>query len=269
MITRLHMGFLLLAGTLTFSCQNSPSGPEGAVVLEKHTLEKSEGKDCDKPDTLRFDCAVIDLSWPSVKEGNAALQKSVTAWTDDYLISILAPMAEEGSVPKSIDAAAKAFFAAHQEMAKEAPDSPMSSFIAESVDTVLLNDGRHLTLKIDGETYMGGAHGSPTAAIATFDVKTGKKLSWDDLITDKVAVQKLAEKKFRSERLDIFQPGEDGSPAFNFDDTFQFKLPENYGLTAEGIYFSYLHYEVTPYALGRTDFVLTFEELGALMKKVQ
>jgi hypothetical protein len=43
------MGFLLLAGTLTFSCQNNSSGQEGAVVLEKHTLEKSEGKDCDKP----------------------------------------------------------------------------------------------------------------------------------------------------------------------------------------------------------------------------
>ncbi|MBK9015225.1 MAG: hypothetical protein IPM82_14810 [Saprospiraceae bacterium] len=71
---------------------------------------------------------------------------------------------------------------------------------SRSTDTVLLNDGQHLTLEIVGYTFEGGAHGSPTAAVLTFEASTGKPLTWDDLVTDTTALKVVAEKKFKEVR---------------------------------------------------------------------
>jgi hypothetical protein len=101
--------------------------------------------------------------------------------------------------------------------------------------------------------------------VATFDVLTGKQLTWNDLVTDQKALQKVAEQAFRAERADVFQPG-DGAEPFVFDDIFQFALPQNYGLVEDGIFCYYLPYEVGPYAMGSTQFVIPFAKLGDISK---
>jgi len=256
-------GALLLG--LVFACQNK-STETTEVVVESLSLNKTEGKDCDKPDSLRYSCATINLSWPNVKQGSDALKKSVTSWANAYLASILAPGPDGKSTGNApVEDKAAEFIKAQKDFAKEAPESPMANFSAESKDQVLLNDGKHLTLQIEGNTYMGGAHGSPTAAVATFDVLTGKQLTWNDLVSDQKALQEILEKAFRAERADVFEPG-DGTEPFKFDEIFQFALPQNYGLVENGIYCYYLAYEVGPYAMGSTQFVLPFAALGEISK---
>jgi Protein of unknown function (DUF3298) len=103
------------------------------------------------------------------------------------------------------------------------------------------------------------------AAVATFESETGKQLSLNDIVTDTAALKTLLEKKYREVRTDLFQPT-DGSEPFQFDDVFQFVLPANYGLVKEGLYCHYLHYEVGPYVIGNTQFVLPFSEMGTIAK---
>jgi len=165
----------------------------------------------------------------------------------------------------SIETAADMFFKSRQEYMQEAPDSPGMVWTAECTDTVLLNDGQYLTLQLNSYSFQGGAHGSPLAAVATFNDGTGVQLTWNDLVTDTTALKTLMQQKFEKERADIFKP-EDGSEPFQFDEIFQFKLPDNYGLVKDGIYCYYVVYEVGPYAFGETTFTLTFNELGALSK---
>ncbi len=265
------MKFFIITITLfaatVFSCTNTPEPKPVPVTIGQLSYTKSEGPDCDKPDSLRLNCAAIHLQWPETKTGSDALKKTVTAWAEGFLISLLAPPLDSAAPQlTTVDAAAQNFFQTHREWTKEAPESVLSYYVAESTDSVLLNDGRHLTLMINGYAYMGGAHGSPQEAVRSFDVQTGKLLAWPDLVTDTVAVKTLAEKKFRTVRADLFQQSADGSPGFDFDDVFVFQLPVCYGLTQQGIYFHYQHYEVTPYAFGTTDFVIPFAELGALKK---
>ncbi|MBI5913967.1 MAG: DUF4163 domain-containing protein [Bacteroidetes bacterium] len=251
-----------------FSCKNGTKAPEATnVVVSTIHFNKSDGADCDKPDTLRMDCATINLSYPNVEEGSGPLKKNVAAWAEKYLTGILEGYDSLGNPisSNSLDAAAASFFQTRKDFAKEAPDAPGWGWTAESEDTVLLNNGNHLTLEIVGYTFQGGAHGSPTASVATFEASTGKQLTWNDLVTDTTALKAVAEKKFREERADIFKPT-DGSEPFKFDDIFQFKLPDNYGLTQAGIYCRYLAYEVGPYAIGETVLTISFEELGTLSK---
>ena len=247
------------------ACQNSNNGTQeetaAAPSVEQKVFRKEQGADCDKAadDETRTDCARIDLLYPVVTKGEKALQDAVTAWTNNYLFSILE--AEETPKSSTLDDAAKAFFKIHDESKKEGGASVMTGgFEVSTGSEVVFNNGKYLTLAINGNAYLGGAHGSPTEALNTFDAKSGKILTWDDLVTDKAAVQALAEKKVRKERADVFKEG------FDFDDTFNFVLPANYGLTEEGLFLYYEHYEIMPYALGATEVTLTFAELGALAK---
>ena len=228
-----------------------------APRVELQSFRKQQGKDCDQPDSLRMDCAVIDLLYPAVIKGEKALQDSVSAWTNSYLTGILAGGSDTGDKASTLSEAAKVFFKTHKDFKGSAMGG---GFEASTGSEVVYNNGQYLTLAINGYTYQGGAHGNHTEALNTFDAKTGKILTWDDLVTDKAAVQALAEKKVREARADVFQEG------FQFDDIFPFVLPASYGLTKEGLFLYYVPYEIMPYAMGETEVLIPFEELGPLSK---
>ena len=116
------------------------------------------------------------------------------------------------------------------------PDAP-ANYTVEVNDTVLLNDGKHLTLRLNGYNFMGGAHPNATSAVATWEATTGKLVKLEDLVTDLPALQKLAEQKFREAKADAFKEG------FEFTPDWPFKLADNTGLTDKGIFFCYVPYE--------------------------
>jgi hypothetical protein len=227
-------------------------------------IQKSSGPDCGKPDTAIFNCATIDFSYPQLASGPDSLRKAVDDWARDFITGWLA-MAEEPDNMPPLDEAIAGFFKMHEEQVRDMPDG-LAHYFAGSTDTVLLNDGKHLTLRLDGHSYTGGAHPNSSSAVATWAVPSAKKLALDQLVTDLDALQALAEKKFREVRADLFVPGEDGQPLHQFDEAFPFKLADNTGLVADGIYFCYVPYEVGPYAIGSTEFVLTFGELKGLLR---
>ncbi len=262
------MLFLLAIAAVPFVQSCKSEAPKEAVpvplTLESLTIEQKNGPDCDKPDTLVFNCAHVHFRYPQLKDGSDSLRQAVDSWAKDFMIGWVA-MAEEPDNLPPLDDAIKGFFNMHAEQVKEVPDA-MAYYVAETADTVLLNDGKHLTLKIDGYSYTGGAHPSASSSVATWDVATSKKVTLDQLVTDMKALQQIAEKKFREVRADIFQTDADGNPGFNFDENFPFKLADNTGLVKDGIYFIYVPYEVGPYAIGETEFVIPFSELQAIKK---
>lgn len=234
---------------------------KSAPQVEILSFQKQQGTDCDKDEEARTNCARIDLLYPVVTKGEKALQDAVAQWTNRYLFGIL-ENPEAAIKSTSLEEAAQAFFKNHEAFKKEAGGAtPMAgAFEAITGSEVVLNDGKYLTLAINGHTYQGGAHGSPSEALNTFDARTGKMLVWDDLVTDVKAVQTLAERKVREVRADVFKEG------FNFDDTFPFTLPANYGLMEEGLFLYYVPYEIMPYAMGETEVLIPFGELGELAK---
>jgi hypothetical protein len=251
----------LAAACNTDKAQEDTTQP---VVLESLTIQKKSGPDCDKPDSLRLNCVEINFRYPSVKDAGSPLKPIVEAWSKDFLTSLIAYAEEPDNMPP-LDEAIQNFINMHDEMVAEIPDGP-AYYMAEAWDTVLLNDGKRLTLKIDGYNYAGGAHGNSAAAVATWDVATGQQVHLGDLVTDMEALKARAEKKFREVKAEVFKPESEGGWGFNFDETFPFKIADNTGLTGNGIYFCYVPYEVGPYAMGSTEFVLSFDEIKDLMK---
>jgi hypothetical protein len=268
----MHMMNLLPALTLisllafaSQSCKNEapPAAPK-PLTVESLKIERKKGVDCDSPDSLVFNCAWVNFKYPTLKDGSDSLKQAVDTWAREFMTGWVG-MAEEPDNLPPLDDAINAFFNMQAEAAKEMPDM-RSVYVAETADTVLLNDGKHLTLMLDGYSDTGGAHPSASSAVATWDVATAKKLTLEQLVTDLNALQALAEKKFKEVRPELFTPDESGTPPFTFDETFPFKLADNTGLVKDGIYFIYVPYEVGPYAIGETEFVLTYEELKGIRK---
>ncbi len=261
----LTMAGLALLTSLVFACKRAPSVAEArSVKVGTASLEKAEGPGCTLPEDQRTNCAEVKLAWPVIEEGSDALRQAVQGWVEATLSGMLA-YASEADAQKvlPVEQAVQSFLETHRQFLKEAPDAT-SYFTAECSHKTLLNDGRYLTLQMEGYTYTGGPHGNPMAKVGTFDVVTGKQYALKDLVSDLNALKAIAEKAFRAERQDLFNP-EDGSDPFEFDEVFPFALPQNFGLTANGLYCYYVPYEVGPYAIGSTQFTIPYSELGKLL----
>jgi hypothetical protein len=252
----------LLALALVFSCQPNKQQTVGKpVTLESRTIQQKKGTDCDKqPDSLRTDCAIIDFSVPKIQGAGAqsALGKSMDAWADKFLIHLLTwtDYNEAGKEPKTVEAAIQRFRAIHDEN----EGSVFSGmFTANCTSSELLNDGKYLTLQLDGYSFLGGNRATHETAIATFDVKTGKQLTWDDLVKDKAALLAITEASVRANNEEEFNKG------FKFDKEEPLALPRAYGLTTDGIVMFYHPDEI--YGLGtETVFTILYDELGNNLK---
>lgn len=253
----------LLALAFIFSCQSKKTEPTVAkpVLLENRLIRLTKGTDCDKqPDSLRTDCAIIDFSVPKIQETGApgVIGQNINAWVDRFLIRLLTwtDYNEPGKEPPTVDAAIQRFRAIHDENAG-AVSSGM--FKATCSGSELLNDGNYLTLMLDGFSFQGGNRALTEVAIATFDIKTGRQLTLDDLVHDKAGLLPLAQATVRETRATAFREG------FEFDPNQPFVLPASFGLRPDGLIFHYQPGEI--YRLGGpTEFVVPYSELGSNLK---
>ena len=225
-----------------------------ALLIESANIERKQG-DCEGENGK---CAHVGMSYPIIKKGPAALQKNVATWANDFLISLLDPSLELDA-ETSLSSAMDGFFTMHEEITREMPELT-ANYEVEVTDTVLFQNDKYLTLRMDAYSYTGGAHPNSVAAIATFDLETGKRLRPIDLVKDLEKLYEQAEGKFRETQREAFEDG------FHFTESWPFTIAENVGLTTDGLFFCYVPYEVAPYAMGFTEFVIPYAQLEMIGK---
>ncbi len=133
----------------------------------------------------------------------------------------------------------------------------------------LLSDKVIFSYGISRYAFMGGAHGLNTRTFYNFDLKTGNKITENDIfITDyETPLAELIKKRI------IEQSKEDPElqPIINLENTDYWieaiKPNGNFYITDEGINFVFNPYEIAPYFIGQTEVVLSFERLKDLLIK--
>ncbi len=232
--------------------------PKNTIEVTTHQTERKSGPDCDKPDSLRYNCVEIDFNYPYLQKGSESLKNAIEVWANDFMVSLVAFAVEPDNLPP-LEEAIQSFINLHDESTDEFPDAS-AYYFAQTRDTILLNDNKYLTIKMDGFNYAGGAHPNSTSQVATWSATDGSQIKLEDIIADLPALQRLAEKKFEEVRAEDFKEG------FSFDEIFTFKLADNTGLVRDGIYFCYVPYEVAPYVMGFTEFVIPYSEIEDILK---
>jgi hypothetical protein len=102
----------------------------------------------------------------------------------------------------------------------------------------------------------GAAHPIGSISHFNFDLRTGKKLTLDDLLTDgyKKELKRLGEKAFIKTN---------GSSGWEFTPgRGDFFLPDNFSITKKGLMFTYGQYEIGPYAAGSPDVLIRYDQIS-------
>jgi Protein of unknown function (DUF3298) len=125
--------------------------------------------------------------------------------------------------------------------------------------SLVTNDQDILSVSI-GESYygFGDAHPSSRSTYHNFDIRTGKEITLDELLTQEyeTTLNQIAEKKF------IETNGSDG---WDFEKG-KFKLNRNFAITPSGLLFSYNQYEIGCYAMGAPEVFIAYNDIDNLIK---
>lgn len=144
------------------------------------------------------------------------------------------------------------------------PDITDREYYSEVDGSMLWQNGQYLSVEMNASGFTGGAHGYYGTALTTYDLNTGKSLLLSAVISDPEALRTMLGEAFVAEKQEMV-PGVTLAELLLEPDQ-PLALPVNFCILPEGIRFMYNPYEVAPYAVGQTDIMLSWEQLGQLAK---
>ncbi|NEN24984.1 DUF3298 domain-containing protein [Cryomorpha ignava] len=204
------------------------------------------------------DCTYIELQIPAIDGGDAAAMKNINTYIDGvYREAVKARLAEPmGNT--TIAAMCAAFIEGYKLFLMEFPDSEQKWYL-EIDGSKSIVGADYFTVVVNHEEYLGGAHSAAFTQLNSFDLSNGNMID----ITEKYGAGKLltlAEAKFR-EMNKLDSKADLNDAGFMFKEG-KFALPENMGLTKEGVLMVYNSYEVASYAQGETRFTIPYSALN-------
>jgi hypothetical protein len=221
--------FFLLLFLLLASCASDTG-------LEMRPLEFS-GEICDT-------CPVVRVSIPEAVNGHQ-LGRNVNTAIREEILELLDYDEERDA--QDIPGAIAAFQQGFQQMQREFPEE-LTGWEASVKAFKSYEDSNVLSIQMDTYIFTGGAHGYPATTYLNFSKKTGEELDAEELFAEPGAFSEFAEAAFRKQ-YDIAPEAPINSTGFMFDEN-GFSLPQNIGLTTEGLILHYNPYEAASYADG-------------------
>lgn len=118
-----------------------------------------------------------------------------------------------------------------------------------------------LTVEVVESAFTGGAHGDYEASLRSYDLQTGHRIPITAVIPDTAAIVPLLEQGFARAKADS---GASPPPLATllFPEVQRLPVPVHFGIVADGVQFLYNPYDVASWAVGRTDVLLTWEQLS-------
>jgi hypothetical protein len=228
-----------------------------------YTTKVVERKDPKCPaQASAFECPHITFTYPVIER---APRPGATTAINQAITGFLLTSTGEPRKFKTIDAAMTAFMQGYQEY-KQLPGAPRAYWEERTV-AVRYQSDRLVSLQFDQSFFFGGLHPQYASTFASFDAATGAKIGLAYVLVAGSAprLSRIAERKFRDSHG--IKPGmtlRDAGYIFFKNDTFA--LNDNFWIGRAGITFYYNPYEIAPYAMGPTELLLTYHEIGGLIK---
>jgi hypothetical protein len=252
-------GLILLAAILT-ALWTGPIRAATPLVYTMKTVERWDPHCPAKADA--FHCAHIRFKYPVIERAPrppaaAAINRAVR----DFLLTSIG----EPRRYKSIEAAMEAFMQEYQEVKKLT--GATSAYWEERIVGIRYHSDKVVSLNFDLSFFSRGLHPQYAITFASFNATTGAKIRLADvLLADyEPRLTEIAEREFRASNG--INPGvslHDAGYTFFKDD--RFALNDNFWIGPRGITFYYNPYEIAPWSMGATELLLTYREIGELIK---
>ncbi len=250
---------IYLFGILTLIWSCSPNGiqPDPLVFTRDSIVAQSDA--CGRDSAF---CTTASLLLPVAYGGRAGASDRIND-TLEYYSSQLIGFGEKGTDLVDPRLAVNQFVAEYDTFLKASTEEYTVSWYCKQVGELLYEGDSLVSVRINNDSYSGGAHGNSVTVLFTFRVRDGRALTYKDILQDTVTFTQIAERHFRMSRgllttKDLYEAG--------FFWEGKFELPKNFACTQDGILLHYNAYEVAPYALGPTEFTIPYQELQGVFK---
>ena len=209
---------------------------------------------------LGADTSHVTLAWPRFSGGSPGVADSLDRAVQQF---VLAGWGGEHKF-ESDDSLARTFF---DEQAGLRAETGMAApwFLERNVQVVGDTLGT-LSLALSESSYLGGAHPNSVVRLQIRDRRDGRRLLFADLFREgaRDSLSAVCEPYFRTERELAFDAALD-TAGFWFEGG-RFRVNDNAALTAAGVQFRFDPYEIAPYALGPTEFVVPYAALRSFAR---
>jgi hypothetical protein len=253
---------LLAAAALAGACgwQGDPVATGAPGLRAEERVLSEQASDCVKP---VGPCASMVVRYP---EFVSAPNETVRAALNRFIRETLLEPTFTDRPAGSLQARLAQFRDAYAEFRQAFPEAP-ARWTVEQQASVRYQDDRVVTLAVVESSYTGGAHPNERRTLASFDLETGERVALDRLFVEgfEEPLREAGERAFRAARQ--LAPEESLADAgFTFEND-RFHLPGEFGMVGEGLLFQFDAYEVGPYALGPTEFLVPIGEIGSYARE--
>ncbi len=251
---------ILIISVVSFSCSDNSNKNNDEKIVDKevagavaYTAKSIRDEDPACRESPEH-CAKIIINFPEITGVPATLNKE--RLNKEIKKAILTSSLNPEGKLKSIDKACEMFLADFADF-KEAMQQQVPAWSIEIDVEVINNDDNYLSLQVNENSYMGGAHPNQFTSFLNFDSRTGEEITLKALVKDTGKLELLAEEAFRKTKE--LADDEDLSEAGYFFEEGKFKISDNFGISQGKLLLYYNSYEIAPYSLGPTLLQLPLE----------
>lgn len=211
----------------------------------------------------------LTYQFPTAFADDRILKKIRKSMLTDFLTDVDDTVSQPEAAMKSyIKAKIKLFEASGNLLKDEEAQENGSNADSEWKDTKNLiirsNGSGLLSYTVASSQFSGGAHGGTIFRNAVINLKTGDKLSEDDLFTETALplINDILLKKLESQN-NVKTPEE--LEQIGYFDVAQIGQYKNFYLTQDGLVYTFNEYEIGAYALGTIEVKLSFQDLEGFL----
>jgi hypothetical protein len=250
---------IVLIISLIPACGSINKNENDKVIVHQIKYEDRTG-DCDS--AYSNNCAQIKIEFPQVEYSqNLAVENRINKLIREYLLQPLFDENPSESVEKLIDK----FLREYETFKSDFPEAfQLWSF--ERTGKVMYNSHYIFSMELSEYSYLGGAHPNTYINFVNYNLKSGEEIKLVDLFIDDFEedIVRIAESEFRKLK-ELNETENLGEAGFWFADN-RFHLNDNFLITDSSLNFYYNNYEITAYAFGPTELVISYLKIKDLIK---
>ncbi|MGD8779743.1 MAG: DUF3298 and DUF4163 domain-containing protein [Ignavibacteria bacterium] len=245
---------------LLFSCEKESKQDSTGKIQSLSYESKEYYNHQGECDSLMNDCVYVKLVYPEFMPLHNPAADSINKFVKYVLL-----VSYEMEMYESFDAIAQSLFDDYNSVKADYEDYNGTWSLEKTIE-VKSQTGNLITLYYSEYSYMGGAHPNSVFDYFNFDLTTGKRIFFDDLVQadKKEELLKLGEKKFRE--LKGIPVRQDLETAGYWFENNEFYLAQSFFMNDSGVVFLYNAYEIAPYAEGITELFISKDELKGILK---
>jgi len=261
----LSLPLLVVILMLSFSCKKTKTVDQAALTLESGTVSEKHYLNGDS--SKQYLDISLDIKFPESFPDETVLKKIRNIVVKDLFPDTDSEYVDVASVMKAYIADYVKFFevSESESVNQDGEDYQVdNSWWDHEKMIVHLNDDHLFSYTIFSDRYSGGAHGGKNFLNTVIDLKTGEKVSEDDLFsetTKPIIASMIVGKILQKNNITKAEELED----IGYFDVSEINLNKNFYITDKGLVYTFNEYEIAAYAVGTTEVLLDFPSIASFL----